>query len=111
MSVSLVVLRLTSLKPAMSISCHPGRVVTTNIIASLVGKAWPLSMAPMNIFSGFRKTGIHPLNTSDRPSVVVTASQARSGSFSHGSPVDTHSDPSGQSISSYQNISSRQYLF
>ena len=38
---------------------HPGRVVTADILASLVGEAWS---APVNILSGFKKCGIYPLN-------------------------------------------------
>ena len=41
---------------------HPGWVVTADIIASLVGEAWPASLTPVNILSGFKKFGIYPLN-------------------------------------------------
>ena len=57
---------------------NPGRVVTTNDISSLIAKAWPLSLTPINIMSGFKKCGISPLNpgaTSDQqlaPSKSVT---------------------------------------
>lgn len=57
---------------------NPGRVVTTNDISSLTAKAWPLSLTPINIMSGFKKCGISPLNPgaiSDRqlaPSKAVT---------------------------------------
>ena len=57
---------------------NPGRVVTTNDITSLIAKAWPLSLTPVNIMSGFKKCGISPLNPgaiTDRqlaPSKVVT---------------------------------------
>ena len=40
---------------------QPGRVVTTNVLASLVGEAWSHSFTPLNILSGFRKCGIQPL--------------------------------------------------
>lgn len=40
----------------------PGRVVTVEVLASLVGRAWSLSLTPVNIMSGFRKCGIYPLN-------------------------------------------------
>ena len=57
-------------KSAFSQACHkymyvmqqPGRVVTTDVLASLVGEAWPRSFTPLNILSGFRKCGIQPFN-------------------------------------------------
>ena len=44
------------------IAKHPGRVVTTDIIAALVAEAWPHSCTPVNILSGFKKCGIFPIN-------------------------------------------------
>ena len=50
-----------SLKSNFSQACkaclaaHPGEVITTNVLASLLGQAWPLSMTPV---SGLRKCGI-----------------------------------------------------
>ena len=41
---------------------NPGQVVTEDILSSLVGKALALSHTPINIFSGFKKTGIYPFN-------------------------------------------------
>ena len=41
---------------------HPGRSITTDNIASLVGAAWSLSLTPVNIMAGFRKAGAFPLN-------------------------------------------------
>ena len=58
----------------------PGQVITTAAIASLVNDAWHNSFTPLNILSGFKKCGIHPLNpgeVSDRqlcPSKAVTCS-------------------------------------
>ena len=37
------------------ISDEPGRVVTTDALASLLGQAWPQSVTPINAMSGFRK--------------------------------------------------------
>ena len=51
-------------KAVFSRACHkhvmerPGRVVTAEILASLVGEAWSLSVTPLNIMSGFRKCRI-----------------------------------------------------
>ena len=47
---------------AMYMAKNPGRVITTDVIASLIGSAWPSSHTPVNIMSGFRKSGIYPLN-------------------------------------------------
>ena len=41
---------------------HPGRVVTSDQIAALVAQAWPHSFTPLNIMSGFKKSGIFPFN-------------------------------------------------
>lgn len=41
---------------------HPGQVITSQYIAYLVGKAWPLAFSPMNIMGGFKKSGAFPLN-------------------------------------------------
>jgi len=41
---------------------NPGRVVTTDILASLVAEAWPNAFTAVNIMAGFKKTGIYPLN-------------------------------------------------
>ena len=62
------------------LSEHPHRVITTEQIAGLIGKAWPQSLTPVNIMSGFKKCGIYPLNpgeVTDRqiaPSTVFVAS-------------------------------------
>ena len=41
---------------------HPGRVITTDVIASLLADAWPQSITPINIMSGFKKSGTYLLN-------------------------------------------------
>ena len=41
---------------------NPGRVITTDILASVVGQAFPNAFTPVNILSGFKKTGIYPFN-------------------------------------------------
>ena len=56
---------------------HPGRVITTDVIASLVGAAWPHSFTPNNIMSGFRKCGIFPIN----PGAVTDRQLAPSKAF------------------------------
>ena len=57
-----------SFKTCFSKACHryiaknPGRVITSSVIASLIGEVWPQSLTPLNIMGGFRKCGIYPLN-------------------------------------------------
>ena len=43
-------------------SSHPGRTMQVLDIPSLCASAFPLAMTPVNIQSGFRVTGIYPLN-------------------------------------------------
>ena len=40
----------------------PGRIITSEDLASLLAVTWPQCMTPVNIMSGFRKCGIYPLN-------------------------------------------------
>ena len=44
------------------LSTHPGQVITTDILASLLCQAWAQSITPVNAMSGFRRCGIYPLN-------------------------------------------------
>ena len=44
------------------IRTSPGRVPTTEDVPEVIAQAWPQSLTPINLMSGFRKTGIHPLN-------------------------------------------------
>ena len=41
---------------------HPCRVITADILASMVGEAYPLSFTPVNIMSGFKKSGVWSIN-------------------------------------------------
>ena len=41
---------------------NPGRVVTSEVIASLLAVAWPQAHTPLNIMAGFKKSGVYPLN-------------------------------------------------
>ena len=40
---------------------NPGKVITIYNISQLVGEAWPKSLTPENLISGFRHSGIYPL--------------------------------------------------
>ena len=74
---------------------HPGRVVTADKLASLVAEAWPSSFTNVNIMSGFKKTGIYPLNpgeVSDRqlaPSTAFRATEPTTTDVSPGSPPES----------------------
>ena len=43
---------------------NPGRVITADLLASMVGQAYPTAFTPVNVLSGFKKTGIYPFNPS-----------------------------------------------
>jgi len=47
------------------LAANPGRVITSDKLASLVAEAWPLSLTPLYILAGFKKTGIYPINPSE----------------------------------------------
>lgn len=44
------------------IAKHPGRVITEEVLASVVGEAYVQSHTPLNVLSGFKKTGVYPFN-------------------------------------------------
>ena len=75
---------------------HPGRVITTEAIAALIGRAWPLSHTPINIMGGFRKSGTFPLNPGVIDDRQVAPSLAVSSSL-HGQ--DVRSSPSSDNSS------------
>ena len=71
---------------------HPGRAITTDVIASLVAEAWPLSLTPLNVMSGFKKCEpIYPIN----PGKVNDRQLAPSKSISPQN--DKISEPSSES--------------
>lgn len=43
---------------------HPGRVITPEILPLMIAEAWPHSFTQLNVMSGFRKSGVFPLNPS-----------------------------------------------
>ena len=57
-------------------SQHPGRVVTADKLASLVAEAWPHSFTSVNITSGFKKTGVYPLNPGEVSDCQLAPSKA-----------------------------------
>ena len=80
-------------------AANPGVVVRSENLASLLAVAWPQSMTPINIMSGFRKCGLYPLNPGsidDRqtaPSRAVCASPETPTSTSPGIASSTDSTP------------------
>ena len=91
-----------SFKPHFSKACsrymseHPGRVVTADKLASLVAEAWPTSFTNVNIMSGFKKTGIYPLNSgkvSDHQLAPSTSFRAAEPTTAAGSPLRAPSSP------------------
>ena len=61
-------LDITSLKSHFNKACRdflaatPRRVILPENLSALLAEAWPKAVNPMNIFSGFRKSGIFPSN-------------------------------------------------
>lgn len=70
------------------IASHPGRVVTSDVLASLVAEAWPSSFTLLNIMGGFKKCGLFPFN----PSAVNDRQSAPSKAF-QATPIPTSEDP------------------
>ena len=58
---------------------NPGRVITADVLASLVGRAYPTAFTvPVNVLSGFKKTGIYPFNPSSVDDQQLAPSNALS---------------------------------
>ena len=55
---------------------HPGRVITNDMIASLVATSWPDAFSPHNIMGGFRKTGIYLINPGAIDDKMLSPSEA-----------------------------------
>ena len=59
-------------------SSHPGRVVTVEVLASMVSEAYSASFTPVNIMKGFKKTGIWPINPGEVSDRQIAPSKALS---------------------------------
>ena len=57
---------------------YPGRVVTVEVLASLVSEAYAGSFTPVNIMKGFKKTGIWPINPGEVTDRQIIPSKALS---------------------------------
>ena len=72
---------------------NPGKVITEYDICGILGKAWPQSLTPVNIMSGFCKSGIYPLNPGKildcqiAPSKVYESENSDSTSTPNSSPA------------------------
>ena len=66
---------------------HPDKVITPDVLASLVAEAYPHSIMPLDTRSGFRKCGMYSIN----PGAVSNSEVASSGdpSFIPSSPPFT----------------------
>ena len=84
---------------------HPGRTITPENIAALVGAAWSHSMTPVNIMAGFRKAGAYPLNPGVIDDRQVAPSLAMRPSTKSPS-LSSCSHHSGSSPSSSKSVSS-----
>ena len=47
------------------LAANPGRMFTSDKLEVFVAEAWPLSLTPLNIMFGFKKTEIYPINPSE----------------------------------------------
>ena len=61
---------------------NPGRVITEDILSSLVGNALAQSHTPINIFSGFKKAGIYPFNPGEVSDRQLAPSKAHNNQLS-----------------------------
>ena len=90
------------------------RVPTTEDIPKIVAEAWPKSVTPVNLMSGFRKIGIHPLNPNcihDRvtaPSSAIVHSEKSEVPSLISGPLDTSG--SANSLESQCHADSSQSL-
>lgn len=95
-----------ALKSAFNKACkrymaeNPGCVIRSENIASLLAHAWPRSVTPVNIMSGFHKCGIHPLN----PGVIDDRQTAPSQAVGGGKVAQEEQD--SPTVSSSNSVSS-----
>ena len=61
---------------------NPGRVITEDILSSLVGNALAQSLTPINIFGGFKNAGIYPFNPGEVSDRQLAPSKAHNNQLS-----------------------------
>ena len=74
------------------LTAHPGRLITSDKLASLIAEAWPLSLTPLNIMSGLKKTGIYPINPSEVTDRQIAPSKLFQQPPTESSPDESASD-------------------
>ena len=62
--VAVIIASIAIAKPRLFGSLSKTRI-TSDKLASLVAKAWQVSLSPLNIMTEFKKTGIYSLNPSE----------------------------------------------
>ena len=72
---------------------NPGRVITNDVLASIVGQAYPVAFTPVNILSGFKKTEIYPFNPSSVDDRQLLPSNAVSSTPSTPASVEDNVTP------------------
>ena len=83
---------------SLYIAKNPGSVITTDVKASPIGSAWPSLHTPVNIMSGFKKSGgVYPFNLGAIDDRELTLSKA----FQHLNKVITDKDIREQYPSDY----------
>ena len=92
------------------ITDHPGRVITTDVIVSLLADAWPQSITPINIMSGFKKSGTYPLNPGEIKDRDLTPSKAQLTSNTSPVSVTNAADSKSQSTSNTSPLSGTENL-
>ena len=82
------------------LAAHPGRVITTDKLASLVAECWPNSFTAVNIMSSFKKSGVFPFN----PGVVTDRQVAPSKGLRQQTPEIDHKDMDSEEPTSNSSI-------
>lgn len=93
----------TAMNNWMSISTNFGKPATIYDVAESVGRSFPLAFTSNNIFTGFKKSGLYPLNEDIFPeleflSPYVTDCPMNDGESDHVQNVGTPSDSSNKHI-------------
>ena len=89
---------------------HPGRVITTDVIASLLADAWPQSITPVNIMSGYKKSGTYLLNPGEIKDRDIALSKSQMTSNTSPVPGTNDADSKSQSTSNTSPLSGTENL-
>ena len=72
-------------------------MITTDVISSLIGSAWPSLHTPVNIMSGFKKSGVYSFNSG----AIDDRELAPSKAFQHPNKMTTDKSVEEQYPSDY----------